>query len=457
MLLIGWVVVLAEVIGASKLCWRVGSRPDVMNMPPPKVIRRIRQLHAMLGSPNANEASNAREKLNRLLAEHGLTWNDLSTIFAAADPHPDPHRTAPQATRPEVNVLDLVLRLVEQYIAVTPDEQMAIALWVLHTYVYHSFVITPRLALLSPVRGCGKTTLLAFLELLTNQPHRSDDVTPAAIYHHLNHRPNSTLLVDEADNLGLLDGNSALRRVFNSGHRRGGNVTRFVGGWSQKFPTLAPLAVAAIGTLPLPLMHRSVVISMHRSAIQLERLDEFSPVFPATRERIQKWAATCTLAQDPAMPSSVQHRMADNWRVLLSIADELGHGEAARAAAVALCAGRPDEDYGVLALRHIERIFLVREIDRILSADLVNALIGIDDAPWHDWRGPKDDRPPRKLTQADLAWPLRPFDIRPRTVRGRWGTARGYYQHQFQRAWRAYCDSTDTPTQSSKIRYLHQK
>jgi uncharacterized protein DUF3631 len=193
-------------------------------------------------------------------------------------------------------------------------------------------------------------------------------------------------LVDEADNLGLLDSNSALRRVFNSGHRRGGNVTRFVGGWSQKFPTFAPLAVAAIGTLPLPLMHRSVVISMHRSATQLERVDELSVVFPAAREQIQKWAATCMLAQDPAMPPSLQHRMADNWRVLLSIADDLGHGEAARTTAVALCADRPDEDYGVLVLRHIEGIFLVREIDRIHSAELVNALTAIDDAPWHDWR-----------------------------------------------------------------------
>lgn len=234
MLLVVLAGVSAEVIGTSRLCWRVVRRDDVMNMPPPKVVRRIRQLHAMLGSSNAHEAMNAREKLNRLLTEHGLSWNDLSTIFAAADPHPnDAHRTAPQAARPEVNVLDLVLRLVEQHIAVTPDEQMAISLWVLHTYVYDSFVITPRLALLSPVRGCGKTTLLALLELLTNQPHRSDDVTPAAIYYHLSHRPNSTLLIDEADNLGLLDTNSALRRVFNSGHRRGGNVTRFVSGWSQ--------------------------------------------------------------------------------------------------------------------------------------------------------------------------------------------------------------------------------
>jgi Protein of unknown function (DUF3631) len=111
----------------------------------------------------------------------------------------------------------------------------------------------------------------------------------------------------------------------------------------------------------------------------------------------------------------------------------------------------------VTALRQIQRIFLAREIDRILSVELVNALTGIDDAPWHDWRGPRDDRSPRKLTQADLAWLLRPFGIRPRTVRGRWGTARGYYRHQFDRAWRAYCDSADAPTQTSKVRYLHQQ
>jgi Protein of unknown function (DUF2786) len=48
-----------------------------MNLPPPKVCVRIHKLHAMLGSSNAKEAENARAKLNRLLAEHGLTWNDL--------------------------------------------------------------------------------------------------------------------------------------------------------------------------------------------------------------------------------------------------------------------------------------------------------------------------------------------------------------------------------------------
>jgi hypothetical protein len=50
-----------------------------MNLPPPRVCRRIRQLHAMLGSSNPNEATNARKKLLELLATYSLTWNDVSS------------------------------------------------------------------------------------------------------------------------------------------------------------------------------------------------------------------------------------------------------------------------------------------------------------------------------------------------------------------------------------------
>jgi hypothetical protein len=143
-------------------------------------------------------------------------------------------------------------------------------------------LITPRLALLSPVRGCGKTTLLALIELLVVDPLRTDDISPAAIYHHLDGNPGTCLLVDEADNADLLH-NRTLRSVFNSGHRKGGGVTRFSGGWAKRYPTFAPLALAAIGTLPLPLMHRSVLINMQRRETEMERLDENGPEWPAAR------------------------------------------------------------------------------------------------------------------------------------------------------------------------------
>src|SRR5580658_9287324 len=103
-----------------------------------------------------------------------------------------------------------------------------------------------------------------------------------------------------------------LRSLFNSGHRQGGSINRFVGGRPQRYRTFAPLAVAAIGMLPLPLLHRSVLINMQRSGAQLRRLDEGSLEFHLVRQGIQKWAARCTLAPDPEMPPGLRNRAADN-------------------------------------------------------------------------------------------------------------------------------------------------
>jgi len=441
-----------------------------MTLPPPAICRRIRKLHALLGSTNTNESAAAHKKLRDLLAEYGLTWNDLPELLAAdVTPHGGRASAASTSTsgatpgaasqgdKPQVNVLNLVDRLLELHIAVTPEQRIAIALWVLHSHVFGRFQITPRLALVSPVRGCGKTTLLILLEQLCADPYRSDNATPAAIYHTLAGRE-PTLLMDEGDNLGLTS-NNILRSVFNAGHRRGGAVSRFVAGRPKKFPVFAPLAIATIGALPLPIMHRAVVISMERrpAGIPLEQLDENSPVFSASRAEIEKWAETCKLNPRPEMPAKLHNRPADNWRVLLSIADDLGHGEAARAAAIALSAKHSHEDAGVIALTDIRTIFSQRRIDRITSVELVEALVGVDGSMWHAWGGPKDDRPPHKLTQAELAALLRPFHIHPRTVwrlggrRERGGSSRGYMRSQFEEAWQSYCSADDTPTQGNVI------
>jgi Protein of unknown function (DUF3631) len=439
-----------------------------MTLPPPKVCQRIQRLHALIGSPVAGEAEAARVQLNKLLAKLSLTWNDLPAVLAAVAHTNDTTDTtssnAQAATAaPEVNVLDLVVRLIELHIATTAEDRLAAALWMLHCYVFDRFSITPRLALLSPVRGCGKTTMLALAGALVAEPYRTDNVTAAAIYHQLDHRPRTTLLVDEGDNLDLLR-NSVLRAVFNSGHRRGGGIDRFVGGWPRKFWTFAPLAVAAIGMLPLPLLHRAITIDMQRppGENQLKQLDENDPAFAASREQIRKWAATCSLAHDPEMPPGLRDRAADNWRVLLAIADDLGHGEEARSAAITLCANRPDEDPGVTLLRDILTIFEKLGFDRISSALIVSELLGIEDGNWCEWRGVRDDRPPHKLTQTELASLLRPFQIRPKTVwpaRRQSGdkSRRGYFRIQFEDAWRRYGPSADTPTQPRKIIPLHNR
>jgi len=143
---------------------------------------------------------------------------------------------------------------------------------------------------------------------------------------------------------------------------------------------------------------------------------------------------------------------------LFAIADDLGHGDAARAVAIELSAKRPDEDLGVMLLIDIRTVFLARGFDRISSLALVDALLGLEDGIWNEWGGPQDDRVPHKLKQGELARMLKRFHIRSSTV---WPlhrqpsdkSRRGYHKHQFEAAWRAYCPA-DTPTHSGKIRCL---
>jgi Protein of unknown function (DUF3631) len=420
-----------------------------MTMPPPTVCRRIRKLHAMLGSSNTGEREAAYKKLVALLAEHSLTWNAVPEILAAADAAAasgapqSPSSSQPSSNEPEVNVLALVLYFLERHIAILPAERTSIALWILHSWIFDRFAVTPRLALLSPVRGCGKTTLLVLIEALVANPWRTDDISPAAIYRQLEHQPHTCFLVDEADNADLLRSRT-LRAVFNSGHRRGGGVGRFDRGWSRRFRTFAPLAIGAIGTLPLPLMHRSIVIAMQRAPADagLETLNEDAPELVAAREQIGLWAAA-SLKPDPEMPAELHNRLADNWRPLFAVADDLGHGEGARSAALELSANRPDEDPGIILLTDIRTAFTRLNTDRVTSADLVGELLAINDF-WLDW---SDERAGRKLNQGDLARMLRAFRIRSSSI---WPVQRtpssksrkGYLREQFEAAWATYCDGT---------------
>ena len=430
-----------------------------MDLPSPKVCKRIRALHALLGSPNSKEAEAARKKLNELLTRHGLSWNDLPAILAAADSYATDPAGAPSApsTTPSVNVLSLVLALIEDHISTTPAERMALTLWVLHAAVFDRFAVTPRLALLSPVRGCGKTLSLILLEALCLKAYRTDDPSAASLYNELARRPGTAFLVDEADNHGLFSNRgSPLLRLFNSGHRRGGNISRFVGGWSRRFARFSPLAIAAIGELPLPLMHRAIVINMQRptSDQRLQELNENDPAFAAAREEIRKWAANCQLNPTPETPLTL--RAGDNWRILLSIADDLGYGDEARAAAIELTVNRRDEDVRVTALRNIKEIFDREGVDRIVSATLVATMHEHDNGFWSEYRGPKDDRQPHRLSPNELAALLRPFGIRPKPL---WPIsrhpgdrcARGYLRSQFRDAWEGYCTEGVTPSQPRKI------
>ena len=430
-----------------------------------KTRNKLTKLLAMLGSSNSAERENARQKIDDILQKHKRSWSELAEILgltAAPDPQP---QMSPDVDLDEskFSPLDLITYILKQYLEMREHEYLAVALWITHTHVFNKFMVTPRLALVSPVRGCGKTTVLSISKVLCARAEKTDSITAASMFRLIDIKC-PTLLCDEADNYGLLS-NGDFRAVLNSGHRRGGAVTRVIDGTPRPFSTFAPVALAVIGSLPLPLMHRSVVIRMTRAdgSREIRRFDEGDlGDLEAIYGYVYRWALHIKLNTDPPMPTELRNRAADNWRPLVAIADACGEdwGAAARKAAVAMSSDHQDEDPAVTLLRDIRQIFDERRVDRIFSVVLVAALVGMDDALWGEWRGIRDDRQPRKLSPGELARLLAPFGIRPHSIWPMYRTsesksAKGYFRRDFEQAWRAYCGSADgTPAQSSSIRRL---
>jgi hypothetical protein len=238
-------------------------------------------------------------------------------------------------------------------------------------------------------------------------------------------------------------------------------------GIEKPFNTFGPLAIAVIGgsSLPLPTLSRSVVINMQRTdgTGGHRRLDDATAQADLdTAYRCAfAWARTVELNPEPDLPPELKARAADNWRVLVSIADSFGPqwGEAARAAAVELTRGYVADDVGVTLLADIRTIFDTLGVDRLASVDLVQHLIDLDDGSWGEFRGLRGDQYPRRISRSLLASLLRPFGIRskkfwPLNRNKNSHSYRGYVEAQFTTVWAKYCPTNGTSAQPSKVKGL---
>ena len=367
-----------------------------------------------------NEGVNATAALFRLFTKHGLSFSDMAEIQRQHAEYEAAGATSPaSAASDQYHALELLHRVLQQWIDVEPHEYVGIALWILHAHVFDRFEVTPRLALLSPVRGCGKTNALKLFEKLTPNAARYENVTAAVLFRLLD-EGGYTFLLDEGDNIGLkMD--HVMRRVLNGGYDRGGHTSRVVNGVPRDYSTFGPLAVGAIGTLPLPLMQRSIVINMQRSKRddlktkeQLATPEEMNRL-EGLRRIIMAWAQNVSaFGKVPRLPKILRLRAADNWRVLISIADSFGDShwsKAARDAAVIFAAGYHDEDAPVSLLYDIRTIFIRRHVDRITSLDLAQELHQLEDGRgiWTAWCGDNDDQAPHAISQGEIATLLRRF------------------------------------------------
>ncbi len=369
--------------------------------------KALREQHEVLGG-TPEEREKARAAILWILERYRCKWNDLLGIIASATAtaaNPTPLILLPVPTAPDP--LELLTGFIPQFVDVTEDEIVASSLWIIHTYLYDQFEITPRLSLVSPVPGCGKTTKLKIIKTLGATPLKTDGISPAAIYHLID-RERRTLL-----------------------------------------------------KLPLTVIRRSIILRMKMTTRELKRIEFYHDDFDIVRSHIIDWAQGRQLNRDPEMPKQLKNRIADNWRVLLAIADAVGAkwGEIARGASVRLSARYFDEDLKLILLADIRTVFDTRRIDRILRAELLDALLKMEGQPWAEYCDVQGDETPRRLTVGTLSGLLKPFGIKARTVwpLGRTADTRsgeGFYRAQFEETWRSYLPEDDTSTQSNVIKAL---
>jgi hypothetical protein len=417
-----------------------------------------------LGSSDPDANANARQYLDDLLARNRMTWNDLTAELIAVSPAAWVGNSPSASADPDrVNPLDLVYHLLREYVGLSEHQYIVLSLWILHTHVFRHFTHTPRLVLRSPVPNCGKSTVMRVLERLTARAKKFDTITPAALCHIID-KSHGTMLIDEADHLGLgLQSNGKLCSLFNGGHCVGGTSGIQERGETREFSSFAPLGLAlpdVVLGLPRTLNSRAITLVMERYAgtRELRRLDPFhpDPALDAAYTQILLWAREQQqLDPDPEMPKGVRNRLADNFRPLLSISDALGWSVRARKAMAVFMREHEDGDMKIVLLSDIKKIFDTKAVDRLPTSDLLTALYELEGAGWCEFLGVRSDQAPHKIKDSELAHMVRAFGIRPRTV---WPlrrtktskSSRGFTREQFERPWTVYCSETDTPTQSSK-------
>ena len=330
---------------------------------------------------------------------------------------------------------------IRRYLVLPFDAELVIATWALFSHTFEVFRHAPYLAVISPIKGCGKSTVLDVLENLVPRRIKAEGFSAASIYRVID-KERPTLLIDELD--AFLKGNDKLRGILNSGYQKGGLYVCVQGEDHEPkaFGTWAPKAVAKIGELPATLDDRSIVIRMERK-VPTEAVASLGPTsdaaFLGLKRRCIRWAIDHrdSLAERNPDMGDFHNRQADRWRPLFAIAEEIGGPwpDMLRGAASEL-ENRGERSYALDLLEDTREIFDAKGDICLRSDDIVQALIAAPDRPWAEWsKG-------RPITPHALAKMLRGFGIK--AERGRVGTKNPvsvYARASFEPVWERYFPS----------------
>lgn len=359
-------------------------------------------------------------------------------IFPAVAPWPEPIVAG--------DLLQDMTQLFKRFAILPTHADTALALWVMFTWVIDQVNVSPILAVSSPEKRCGKTTVISLLGQLVCKPLLASNISAAALFRTIElWQP--TMIIDEADT--FIRDSDELRGMINSGHTRPtAYVIRTTGEdhTPKRFSTWGAKAIAIIGGLPDTLHDRSIVISLRRKLTheQTEKLRHADPqTFSTLQRKLLRFAqdyGDVIKSTRMTFPSdlSISDRALDNWEPLLAIANLGGSQSTDKALQAAEHLSGHEKEalpIGTELLSDIEKVFKEKTLFKIHTVDLINALCDDEESPWAMYNTRGQDK---RITPRQLSRLLAPYHIHSRNIEIAGIQRKGFDQHTFTEAWERY-------------------
>lgn len=351
-------------------------------------------------------------------------------------------------------VLADAVEYLRQYIVLPEESHLVLAAWTMAAHFIHPedkgpWDQFPLLAVTSPQRRCGKSTLLDLLAFLTPRADQGKFVNPSpAAFYRAIEKSRPTIIMDESQSLKRRGSESSevLREMLNASIRRDEYVARCVGDNHEptRFSLYSPKIFAQIGQPDGVLADRCLPITMKRKtkadAVRKFRYRITKAGGEALRAVLEQWAADnadkVTEVYNALEPFDIDNdRMADLLLPLQAVLIVAGSGlDVLRSYAEALedrdREGEAQEP-SLLLLAAFREVFKGKgDAAFISTTDMVHYLLTREEEPWATYSrgGP--------ITARALADLLREYGIKPEHNRDQ--TSRGYVAARFAEAWERY-------------------
>lgn len=368
-----------------------------------------------------------------------------------------------------VNGADLIVELenvFKRYVVLSEHAETALSLWTLASYLPYKadgkIKYAPRVMIISPTRGCGKSVLLSLLSCVCERPLTTGNISSAALYRIIESNKPLTPLIDEYDSHAK--GSADMANILNNGFMRGYPVIKCSDnkGFSPEiFDCFTPVAVAGISkrSFEPTTIDRSIIIQMRRKRIHehIESMPD-EDIFSELRQKCAKFIQDFDpgIVKDIKYNIALHNRRLDVWGMLLGIAKSISEDYYNKAlkAAIHLSKENDDDmdsaDISVQLLSHIRELFMTTNKEKLTSEDICNGLKEREDWPWAEMGYRETAITPTKLSAL-----LRDFKIKPHNIRTLDSVKKGYIKTDFLRAWESYLEvlipENATPLQNLDI------